>query len=83
MRRNLIGLCLNFTGVNPIKALVFSAVFNGIIAVPLIWFIDRLAARQDVMGTARSGWLSRSILTVTFIGMAAAIIAMVASYVTS
>jgi NRAMP (natural resistance-associated macrophage protein)-like metal ion transporter len=79
----LIGLCLNFTGVNPIKALVFSAVFNGIIAVPLIWFVDRLAARQDVMGTARSGRLSRSLLTVTFIGMAASIVAMVASYVTS
>ena len=29
----LIGLALNFTGVNPIKALVFAAVFNGIIAV--------------------------------------------------
>jgi NRAMP (natural resistance-associated macrophage protein)-like metal ion transporter len=79
----LIGLCLNFIGVNPIHALVFAAVFNGIIAVPLIWFVNRLAARQDVMGTARSGRLSRSVLTVTFIGMAAAIIAMVASYVTS
>jgi NRAMP (natural resistance-associated macrophage protein)-like metal ion transporter len=79
----LIGLCLNFIGVNPIKALVFAAVFNGIAAVPLIWFISRLAARQDVMGTARSGRLSRSLLTVTFIGMAASIIAMSASYVTS
>ena len=78
----LIGLCLNFIGVSPIKALVFAAVFNGIIAVPLIWYVDRLAARQDVMGTARSGRLSRSLLTVTFIGMAAAIIPMVASYVT-
>jgi NRAMP (natural resistance-associated macrophage protein)-like metal ion transporter len=79
----LIGLCLNFFGVNPIQALVFAAVFNGIAAVPLIWFIRRLAARPDVMGTARSGWLSRVLLTVTFTGMAASIIAMVASYVTS
>jgi hypothetical protein len=48
-----------------------------------MWFISRLAARQDVMGTARSGWLSRSLLTVTFMGMAASIVAMVASYLTS
>jgi len=40
----LIGLGLNFIGVNPIKALVFAAVFNGIIAVPLIWLINRIAA---------------------------------------
>jgi NRAMP (natural resistance-associated macrophage protein)-like metal ion transporter len=79
----LIGLCLNFSGVNPIKALVFSAVFNGIAAVPLLWFIGRLAGRKDVMDTARSGWLSRVVLTVTFLGMVGAIIAMVVSYVTS
>jgi NRAMP (natural resistance-associated macrophage protein)-like metal ion transporter len=79
----LIGLCLNFIGVNPIRALVFAAVFNGIAAVPLIWIINRLAAREDVMGPARSGWLSRVLLTVTFIGMAGSIAAMVASYITS
>jgi len=32
----LIGLGLNFIGVNPIKALVFAAVFNGVAAIPLI-----------------------------------------------
>jgi Mn2+/Fe2+ NRAMP family transporter len=69
--------------VNPIQALVFAAVFNGIAAVPLIWFISRLAPCHDVMGAARSGWLSRVLLAVTFIGMAASIIAMAASYMTS
>jgi hypothetical protein len=34
------------------------------------------------MGAARSGWLSRSLPAVTFIGMSASIIAMAASYVT-
>ena len=79
----LIGLCLNFIGVNPIQALVFAAAFNGVAAVPLLWFISRLAGRQDVMGTARSGRLSRVVLAVTIIGMAGSIVAMVASYVTS
>jgi len=76
----VIGLCLNFIGVNPIQALVFAAVFNGVIAVPLIWFIDRIAANPDTMGNARSGRLSRTVLAVTFLGMAAAVVAMALSY---
>jgi Mn2+/Fe2+ NRAMP family transporter len=79
----VIGLCLNFSGVNPIQALVFASVVNGVVAVPLIWFISRLAARQDVMGTARSGWLSRGLLGVTFVGMTGSIVALLASYLTS
>jgi Mn2+/Fe2+ NRAMP family transporter len=78
----LIDLALNFTGVNPIRALVFAAVFNGIIAVPLIWFIERIAAAdRDTMGDARSGWLSRSTLTLTFLGMAGSVVATAVSYV--
>jgi NRAMP (natural resistance-associated macrophage protein)-like metal ion transporter len=76
----LIGLALNFTGVNPIKALVFAAVFNGIIAIPLIWFINRIAADRDTMGEARSGWLSRTILLLTFLGVAGSVAAMAISY---
>ena len=77
----LIGLCLNFIGVNPIKALVFAAVFNGVAAVPLIWFIDRIAADRATMGEARSGWLSRSVLILTFVGMAGSVVAMAVSYI--
>ena len=77
----LIGLVLNFTGVNPIQALVFAAVFNGVIAVPLIWFIDRIASDRATMGDARSGWLSRAMLALTFIGMAGSVLAMAVSYV--
>ena len=76
----LIGLGLNFTGVNPIHALVFAAVFNGIAAIPLIWFIDRIATDRRVMGDARSGWLSRTTLVITFIGMAGSVVALAISY---
>jgi NRAMP (natural resistance-associated macrophage protein)-like metal ion transporter len=77
----LIGLALNFVGVNPIRALVFAAVFNGVAAVPLIWFIDRIAADRGAMGEARSGWLSRTVLMLTFIGMAGSVVAMAVSYI--
>jgi len=76
----LIGLGLNFIGVNPIHALVFAAVFNGIAAIPLIWFIDRIATDRRVMGDARSGWLSRTALVITFIGMAGSVVALAISY---
>jgi Mn2+/Fe2+ NRAMP family transporter len=58
----LIGLCLNFIGVNPIRFLVFAAVFNGVAAVPLIWIINRIAADRGTMGEARSRRLSRTVL---------------------
>jgi Mn2+/Fe2+ NRAMP family transporter len=77
----LIGLALNFIGVNPIRALVFAAVFNGIAAVPLIWYIDRIAADRATMGDARSGWLSRTTLAVTFVGMAGSVVATAISYI--
>jgi len=76
----LIGLCLNFVGVNPIRFLVFAAVFNGVAAVPLIWIIDRIAADRDAMGAARSGWLSRTVLALTFIGMAGSVVALAISF---
>ena len=72
----LIGLLMNFIGIDPIKALIFAAVFNGVAAVPLIFMIARLAQRRDVMGDHVSGSLSRTLLWLTFGLMAAAAVAM-------
>jgi Mn2+/Fe2+ NRAMP family transporter len=69
----------NFIGVNPVRALVFAAVFNGVAAIPLLIFIDRLAASRKVMGKARSGWMSRFLLAVTILGMTGAVAAMAIS----
>jgi Mn2+/Fe2+ NRAMP family transporter len=46
----IIGLLINFVGVNPIKALYYAAVVNGISAPILMFFIFRLGQRKDVMG---------------------------------
>jgi len=72
----LIGLMINFIGIDPIKALVFTAVFNGVAAVPLIFLIARIARNRKIMGEYRSGWLSNSIVWVTFVVMLASAIAM-------
>ena len=72
----IIGLMINFIGIDPIKALVFTAVFNGVAAVPLIFLIARIARNKKIMGEYRSGWLSNSVVWITFIVMLASAIAM-------
>jgi Mn2+/Fe2+ NRAMP family transporter len=61
----LIGVGINFVGVDPIKALFWSAVINGVVAVPLMVIIMLMSMRQDVMGRFllpqalwALGWLS-------------------------
>ena len=46
----LIGVLINFVDIDPIKALFWSAVINGVVAVPLMVVIMLLAMRGDVMG---------------------------------
>ena len=72
----LIGLMINFIGIDPIKALVFTAVFNGVAAVPLIFLIARIARNRKIMGEYRSGWLSNIVVWITFVVMLASAIAM-------
>ena len=75
----LLGLMINFVGIDPMKALVFTAVFNGIAAVPLIFIIARIAEDKEVMGEHRSGWLSRILVWATFVLVAIAAILMFAT----
>jgi len=75
----LIGLMINFIGINPVKALVFTAVFNGVAAVPLIFIIAKMAGDKTIMGEHKSGWLSRTLVWATFALMAAAAVAMFAT----
>lgn len=65
----LIGLLINFIGIDPIKALVFSAVFNGVVSVPLIFIIGKIAKNEKIMGEYKSGIFSRVFIWGTFIIM--------------
>lgn len=62
----ITGLLLNFIGVDPIKALIFAAVFNGISAVPLIFIIGRIAQNKKIMGEFQSKTLSKTLVLITF-----------------
>lgn len=76
----LVGLAFNFIGFDPIKALLFTAVFNGIAAVPLIYLIARVSSRSDVMGGFKSGWLSKFFLWTAFVVMGVFAVALLLSF---
>jgi NRAMP (natural resistance-associated macrophage protein)-like metal ion transporter len=55
----LAGIALDFSPIDPIKALFWSAVINGVIAVPLMIVIMLLAGRTSVMGKFAVSGLSK------------------------
>ncbi|MDB5087490.1 MAG: iron transporter [Mucilaginibacter sp.] len=72
----IVGLILNFIGIDPVKALVYAAVLNGVAAVPLLFLVVKISGDEKIMGEFKSGWLSKTILWITFGAMGAAAIAM-------
>jgi Mn2+/Fe2+ NRAMP family transporter len=74
----LLGVALNFTPVDPIKALFWSAVINGVIAVPIMVVMMLMANKAEVMGqfvvTRRLkilGWLATAVMAVAVVAMIA------------
>jgi Mn2+/Fe2+ NRAMP family transporter len=60
----LAGLLIQYSPISPMKALFWSAVINGVVAVPLLVVIILLASRKSVMGPFTSG---RSIVILDWI----------------
>ncbi len=77
----IIGLLINFIGIDPMKALVVTAVVNGIVAVPLIFVIWLIGKNKKIMGDYKSGWLSSSLVFITFVGMGLAALGMLISFI--
>ena len=54
----LVGLGLTFTSINPIRALFWSAVINGVVAAPVMVVMMLMASNARVMGKfTLKGWL--------------------------
>jgi len=51
----LAGLVIQYSPITPMKALFWSAVINGVVAVPLMIVVILLAARKSVMGAFTAG----------------------------
>jgi Mn2+/Fe2+ NRAMP family transporter len=72
----LFGLVLQYSSLSPMKALFWSAVINGIVAVPLVVVIVLLASKTAVMGAFTSsrailvlGWITAAIMGVAAVSM--------------
>ncbi len=55
----VVGTTLDFTPIDPMKALYWSAVINGVVAVPIMAGLMLLAGKKEVMGSFTSGVKTR------------------------
>ncbi|MBI2644767.1 Nramp family divalent metal transporter [Candidatus Uhrbacteria bacterium] len=55
----LIGFSLNFFGIDPIKALIYSAIINGMIAPVILVLILSLSSDKKIMGRWANGPLTK------------------------
>ena len=74
----LVGMAINFLGINPITALVLSAVLNGLVAAPLIVIVMLVSNDRAVMGERTNGrllnvfgWLTAVVMGVAVLGLIA------------
>lgn len=71
-----VGATLNYTSIDPVKALFWSAVVNGVVAAPVMFMMMLLASRRAVMGQFTltrplkfTGWLATLVMAVAAVGM--------------
>ena len=70
------GVILNFAHLDPMRALIWSAEINGVIAIPIMTVMMMLAARRDIMGQfvirprlSGLGWTATGVMAVTVLAM--------------
>lgn len=72
----VVGALLNFTAMDPVRALFWSAVLNGVVAVPVMVMMVVMAVRPQVMGEfvigralKSMGWLATAAMALAAFGM--------------
>jgi NRAMP (natural resistance-associated macrophage protein)-like metal ion transporter len=72
----LVGMALNFLGINPITALVLSAVLNGLIAGPLLVLVMLVSNDRRVLGERTNGrllnvvgWVTTGVMVLAAAGL--------------
>ena len=75
----ILGTLLNFSPIDPIKALFWSAVINGIVSVPVMAIMMLLARRRDIMGQFvlsstlwAMGWIATAVMAISVAALAVA-----------
>lgn len=72
----LAALVIQYSPINPMKALFWSAVINGVVAVPLVAVITLLASKKSIMGAYTAGrllvvlgWITTAVMGVAAVWM--------------
>lgn len=76
MFATVLGLLINFIGINPMRALVYAAVINGIVALPLIFTIALITNNKSIMGRYKSKLWSNIFVWMAFVIMVFTVAAM-------
>jgi NRAMP (natural resistance-associated macrophage protein)-like metal ion transporter len=78
----LVGMSIDFLGINPITALVITAVINGLLAAPLLVLVMLVSNNRKVMGKRTNGRRLNALGWGTTVVMAVAAIALVVTSIT-
>jgi Mn2+/Fe2+ NRAMP family transporter len=76
----IVGGILNFTPLDPVKALFWSAVINGVVAVPVMIMTMRMASDAKIMGKFKIGGILRGLGWLSTLTMALAAVGMFATW---
>ena len=76
-----IGLLINFIQISPITALIYSAVINGIVSVPILFVILKTANNKQILNGRTNGKTSNVVGWFTFFLMAASVCVMLVFFV--
>jgi len=73
----LLGMLINFAGINPLRALFWTAVINGFLAPPVLIVILKISNDRKIMGERVNGRMLNIAGWITFAGMAGAAVALI------
>jgi NRAMP (natural resistance-associated macrophage protein)-like metal ion transporter len=76
----IIGLWINFTNIDPIKALIYTAVINGIVAVPMLFAIMGIANDKKILGDMTNKRISNFLGWITFVIMSISVMILFVSW---
>jgi NRAMP (natural resistance-associated macrophage protein)-like metal ion transporter len=71
-----VGLWINFSNINPIQALIYTAVINGVVAVPILFAVIKISNDKNILGNKTNRPLSNILGWTTFAIMAVSVVIM-------
>ena len=77
----VVGLWVNFANIDPIKALIYAAVINGIIAVPLLVAIMKIGNDKQILENKTNGKISNIVGWIAVGVMGFSVIAMFLTWI--